>query len=116
MTVQLEPTLDPRNKIKSQFKPTNLAPSFYTCLLCRTLRILSNTLRCPSQILRILLRYLFRTFSFNAFLVHVYPAHLRHTNAHKEEVNSSQTAIVLAKSPEETSVEQGEAVTASFGV
>ena len=75
---------------------TDPTPSSHTSFLCRTFRILSNTLRRTCQVLRILLRYLFWSFPFNASLVKIYPAYLRGTHAHKEEVHSSQTIIMSA--------------------
>ena len=80
----------------AHLKPTNPIPLSNTRLLCCTFRILSNTLRRTCQVLRILLRYLFCTFPFNASLVKKYPAYLRGTHAHEEEVHSSQTMIVSA--------------------
>ena len=84
----------------AQPKPINPSLSSKTRLLCRTFRILSNILRSTCQVLRILLRYLFCTFPFNASLIKKYPAYLRDTHAHEEEVHSSQAVIVSVTAAE----------------
>lgn len=84
----------------THLKLTNPTPSSYTSFLCRTFRILSNTLCRTCQILCILLRYLLCSFPFNASLIKEYSAYLRGTHAQKEEVDSSQTIIVSVISRE----------------
>ena len=96
-------------------KLTNPIASSNTRLPCGAFRILSNTLRRTCQVLRILLRYLFWSFPFNASLVKIYPAHLRGTHAHQKEVHSSQTIILSATCPRTCPLEKEEVVQQILG-